>query len=56
LSSTKLRRYVDTRLEEGGEFNVELRRDVDTRLEEGGELNVEGMWKEESKRSASSQV
>ncbi len=28
----------------------------DTRLEAGGELNVEGMWKGESKRSASSQM
>ena len=27
-----------------------------TRLEEGGKLNVEGMWKGESKRSASSQM
>jgi len=56
LSSTKLRQDVDTRLEEGAELNVELRRDVNTRLEEGGELNIEGMWKGESKRSASSQV
>ncbi len=36
--------------------STELRGDVDTRLEEGGELNAKGMWRGESKRSASSQM
>jgi hypothetical protein len=36
--------------------STKLRGDVDTRLEGGGELNVEGMWRGESKRSASSQM
>jgi len=35
-------------------MSLEFRGDVDTRLEEGGELNVEGIWREKSKRSASS--
>jgi hypothetical protein len=43
-----------------GEFpslsSTKLRRDINTRLEEGGKLNVEGMWRGESKRSASSQM
>jgi hypothetical protein len=36
--------------------STKLRGDVDTRLEGGGELNVEGMWRGESKRSASFQM
>jgi len=36
--------------------SIKLKGDVDTRLEEGGELNIEGMWRGESKRSASSQM
>jgi hypothetical protein len=28
----------------------------DTRLEDGGKLNIEGMWREEGKRSTSSQM
>jgi hypothetical protein len=36
--------------------SIEFQGDVDTRLEEGGELNVEGIWREKSKRTASSQM
>jgi hypothetical protein len=34
--------------------STELRGGINIRLEEGGELNVEGIWRGESKRSASS--
>jgi hypothetical protein len=36
--------------------STKLQKNIDIRLEEGGELNVEGMWRGESKASASSQM